>query len=87
MYLQHFYEQFQALVLHEVAACGGRLVGQVPESAERELERGVHYALGRLLPHDVEELLRTETGTDKGSSLRSVSIVTWDHKAAVLPSQ
>ena len=59
VYLQHFNEQLQTLVLYEVATCGGRLIGQVPEGAQSELERGVHDGLGRLLAHDVEELLRT----------------------------
>jgi len=58
VYLQHFDEQVQALVLDEMAAGGRRLVGEVPERAQRELERGVHDALRGFLTHDVEQLLK-----------------------------
>ena len=57
-HLQDVDEEREAVVLDEVAAGGRGLVRQVPQSAQRELQGGVHHALPGLLLHDVQELLR-----------------------------
>lgn len=61
VYLQHFNEQVQSLVLYKMSAGCGRLVCEVPECTQRELQGGIHHALTSFLTHDMKQLLQAST--------------------------
>lgn len=58
VYLQHFNEQIQALVLNKMAAGRRRFICEVPERAQRKFQRRIHDVLVCLLTHNVQQLLQ-----------------------------
>lgn len=56
-YLQNLLVQLHALALDEIASGGGHFICQVPQSAQGELQSGVHHSNHGFLLHDSQQLL------------------------------